>query len=207
MAAAKIAVNAFSYSGQSCISIQRVFADRAIYDRLAERIVPAVEALRVGDPGAEDTDVGPVIDIANRDRILEWIEESGGEVLTGGAVSADGVIAPTVLGEPDPRARVQREEVFGPVCTLTATDSAAQALELANATDLGLQASIFTADYRLALRAARELDFGAVLVNEAPTFRTDQMPYGGVKDSGNTKEGPHYAVREMTEERLVVIQP
>jgi acyl-CoA reductase-like NAD-dependent aldehyde dehydrogenase len=101
---------------------------------------------------------------------------------------------------------VSCQEVFGPVCTVTAVESLTEAIELANGTNYGLQAGIFTSSLDSALRAAQELDFGGVTVNEAPTFRSDQMPYGGVKDSGNTREGPHYAVREMTEERLVVVE-
>jgi acyl-CoA reductase-like NAD-dependent aldehyde dehydrogenase len=110
-----------------------------------------------------------------------------------------------VIANPAPDDKVSREEVFGPVCTVTAVDSLDEAIELANGTRYGLQAGIFTARLDNALRAAQELDFGGVTVNEAPTFRSDQMPYGGVKDSGNTREGPRYAVREMTEERLIVL--
>jgi acyl-CoA reductase-like NAD-dependent aldehyde dehydrogenase len=110
-----------------------------------------------------------------------------------------------VAGAP-PDAQISCEEVFGPLCTVTAYDSLDEAISLANGTRFGLQAGIFTSDVKAALRAARELEFGGVTVNEAPTFRADQMPYGGVKDSGNTREGPAYAVREMTEERLVVLQ-
>ena len=113
---------------------------------------------------------------------------------------------PTVIADAPADARVACQEVFGPVCTVTAYDSLGEAIALANGTRYGLQAGIFTRDVKAALRAARELEFGGVTVNEAPTFRADQMPYGGVKDSGNTREGPAYALREMTEERLVVLQ-
>jgi len=111
-----------------------------------------------------------------------------------------------VIARPRPDSKVACEEVFGPVCTITPYDSLDEALELANGTRYGLQAGIFTANVKSALRAARELEFGGVTVNEAPTFRADQMPYGGVKDSGNTREGPAYAVRELTEERVIVLQ-
>ena len=111
-----------------------------------------------------------------------------------------------MIADPKPDAEVSCEEVFGPVCTVTPVDSLDEAIELANATRYGLQAGIFTANSRSALRAAQRLEFGGVTVNEAPTFRADQMPYGGVKDSGNTREGPAWAVRELTEERLVVIE-
>src|SRR3954452_3088629 len=205
-AAQKLAANAFSFAGQSCISVQRIYVRGEVRDAFVERFLPLVEKLVVGDPAHEDTDVGPVIDEHARDRILEWIGDSGGELLTGGDTTGEGLIRPTVIADPPRDAKVSCEEVFGPVCTVTAVDSLDEAIELANATRYGLQAGIFTADLRAALRAARELDFGGVTVNEAPTYRADQMPYGGVKDSGNTREGPAWAVRELTEERLVVLQ-
>ena len=204
IAAAKVSQNAFSFAGQSCISVQRVYVERSAYDEFVRQLVPLVEGLKVGDPGDEDTDVGPVIDKDARERILRWIKASSGQVLTGGELEGE-LIRPTVIANPGRDDEVSCEEVFGPVCTVTAVDSIAEAIELANGTPYGLQAGIFTASLDNALRAAQELEFGGVTVNEAPTFRSDQMPYGGVKDSGNTREGPHYAVREMTEERLVVV--
>jgi acyl-CoA reductase-like NAD-dependent aldehyde dehydrogenase len=148
-----------------------------------------------------------VIDEGARERILEWIEEAragGADILAGGE-EQEGLITPTVIGNASPELKVSCEEVFGPVVTLNAVESLDEAIELANETRYGLQAGIFTSRLDSALRAAQELEFGGVIVNEAPTFRADQMPYGGVKDSGNTREGPAYAVRELTEERLVVI--
>ncbi len=179
-----------------------------MHDAFLERFLPRVEALKVGDPADEDTDVGPVISESERDRVLAWIEEAragGAKILTGGTVE-DELLRPTVIGDPPRDSKVACEEVFGPVCTVSPYDSLDEAIALANSTRFGLQAGIFTRDVADALRAARELEFGGVTVNEAPTFRADQMPYGGVKDSGNTREGPAYAVREMTEERLVVLQ-
>jgi acyl-CoA reductase-like NAD-dependent aldehyde dehydrogenase len=152
--------------------------------------------------------VGPVIDEDARQRILEWIEEArraGAEILAGGDLDGD-LIRPTVIANASPELKVSCEEVFGPVCTVTRVGSLDEAIALANGTRYGLQAGIFTASIDSALRAAQGLEFGGVTVNEAPTFRADQMPYGGVKDSGNTREGPAYAVREMTEERIVVVQ-
>ncbi len=203
-AATKVSQNAFSFAGQSCISVQRVYVERSAYDEFVRQLVPLVEGLKVGDPGDEDTDVGPVIDKDARERILQWIKASSGQVLTGGELDGE-LIRPTVIANPGRDDQVSCEEVFGPVCTVTAVDSVEEAIELANGTRYGLQAGIFTASLDNALRAAQKLEFGGVTVNEAPTFRSDQMPYGGVKDSGNTREGPHYAVREMTEERLVVV--
>ena len=204
LAATKIAQNAFSFAGQSCISVQRVYVERPAYDDFVAKLVPLVEALKVGDPADEETDVGPVIDEDARTRILDWIRSSHGDVLTGGELDGE-LIRPTVIANPSADDKVSCEEVFGPVCTVSAVDSLDEAIGLANGTRYGLQAGVFTTRLNNALRAAQRLEFGGVVVNEAPTFRSDQMPYGGVKDSGNTREGPRYAVREMTEERLVVV--
>jgi acyl-CoA reductase-like NAD-dependent aldehyde dehydrogenase len=206
-AAGKLAQNAFSFAGQSCISVQRIYVQRSVYDDFVARFVPNVEGLVVGDPADEETDVGPVIDADARERILSWIEEAregGAEILAGGGLEGD-LIPPTVIANATLDMRVCREEVFGPVCVVNSYETLDDAIELANGTRYGLQAGIFTANIRAALRAAQELEFGGVTVNEAPTFRSDQMPYGGVKDSGNTREGPAYAVRELTDERVVVI--
>ena len=204
--AAKLAANAFSFAGQSCISVQRIFVMSDAWDDFLAEFVPKVEALNLGDPADDSTDVGPVISEDERDRVLDWIRASKGEVLTGGEVDDDGLIRPTVIASPAADDKVQCEEVFGPVVTLTRTSSLDDAIEQANATRYGLQAAIFSRDIHTCLDAARRLEFGGVTVNEAPTFRADQMPYGGVKASGNTKEGPAWTVREMTEERLVVLQ-
>ena len=206
--AGRLAANAFSFAGQSCISVQRIYVQRAAYDDLLARFLPKVEALKVGDPADEETDVGPVIDVDARDRILAWIEEArsaGAEILSGRELDGE-LLRPTVIAGAGPELKVSCEEVFGPVCTVTPYDTLDEAIELANGTRYGLQAGIFTASLKSALAAAQRLEFGGVTVNEAPTFRADQMPYGGVKDSGNTREGPAWAVREMTEERLVVLE-
>jgi len=206
--AAALATHAFSFAGQSCISVQRVYVQRRAYDDLLARFVPRVEALKVGDPADEETDVGPLIDGDARDRVCAWIDEAraaGAEVLTGGALEGE-LLRPTVLVNAGPELKVSCEEVFGPVCTVTPYDTLDEAIDLANGTRYGLQAGIFTASLQSALAAAHRLEFGGVTINEAPTFRADQMPYGGVKASGNTREGPAWAVRELTEERLVVLQ-
>jgi acyl-CoA reductase-like NAD-dependent aldehyde dehydrogenase len=206
--AARLALHAFSFAGQSCISVQRIYVERSAYDAFLERFVPRVDALVVGDPADDATDVGPLISRDDRDRVLAWIQEArsqGARILTGGELDGE-LLRPTVVADAPPDAKVSCEEVFGPLCTVIAYDSLDEAIALANGTRYGLQAGIFTSDVKAALRAAHELEFGGVTVNEAPTFRADQMPYGGVKDSGNTREGPAYAVREMTEERLVVLQ-
>ncbi len=207
-AAARCAANAFSFAGQSCISVQRIYVQRSVYDAFRAAFVPRVEALVVGDPADEATDVGPLISESERDRVQTWIEQardSGGTILTGGRLEGD-LLLPTVVEQPPQDAKLSCDEAFGPVCTLQPYDELDEAIDAANATRYGLQAGIFTTSLRSALTASSRLEFGGVTVNEAPTFRADQMPYGGVKDSGNTREGPAWAVREMTEERLVVVQ-
>jgi len=206
-AAEAMAANAFSFAGQSCISVQRIYVETPAYDRFVGQFLPRVEQLKLGDPADEETDVGPVIDDDARERILDWIEEAragGARVLSGGDTDGE-LIRPTVIADAAPELKVSCEEVFGPVCTVNSVGSLDEAIERANGTRYGLQAGIFTSKLETALRAAHELEFGGITVNEAPTFRADQMPYGGVKDSGNTREGPAYAVRAMTEERLVVV--
>jgi acyl-CoA reductase-like NAD-dependent aldehyde dehydrogenase len=207
-AAARCAANAFSFAGQSCISVQRIYVQAEVYDRFRAAFVPRVEQLVVGDPADEDTDVGPLISTDDRDRVLAWVEEAraGGATVLTGAELENGLLRPTVVERPPRDAKLACEEAFGPVCTLEPYDSLDDAIDRANATRYGLQAGIFTSSLRAALDATERLEFGGVTVNEAPTFRADQMPYGGVKDSGNTREGPAWAVREMTEERLVVVQ-
>jgi acyl-CoA reductase-like NAD-dependent aldehyde dehydrogenase len=207
-AAKKVSVAGFSHAGQSCISTQRIFVHESIVDAYLDAFVPLVEGLVVGDPMAEKTDVSALIASKERDRVQNWVDEaiaSGAEVLAGGKVSEDGVLMPTVLGNTTPDMKVCALEVFGPVVALQTYRDLDDALRLANDTRYGLQAAIFTKDLDVALRAARTLDYGGVLVNEVPTYRADQQPYGGVRDSGNTREGPQWAVREMTEERLVII--
>ena len=205
-AATKLAANAFSFAGQSCISVQRIYVRDEVYDDFVARFVPKVEALAVGDPADEGTDVGPVIDEGAKERIAAWIAEAkaqGATELAGG--EENGLLRPTVLADVTPEMKVSCEEVFGPVCTVGRYGSLDEGIGLANSTRYGLQAGIFTGSVDSALAAAQGLEFGGVTVNEAPTFRADQMPYGGVKASGNTREGPPYTIREMTEERLVVL--
>ena len=207
-AAAAIAAHGYSFAGQSCISIQRVYVEDSVHDALMEKLTPKVAALKVGDPLDADTQVGPVIDHENRDRITEWVNDAvagGAKLVTGGEVDDAGVLHPVLLDDVSLEMKVSCNEVFGPVVTVSRVSGLEQAVELANGTNYGLQAGIYTQDITKALSAARTLDFGGVTLNEAPTYRADQMPYGGVKDSGNTREGPKFAVQEMTEPRMVVI--
>ena len=207
LAATKIAAHAFTFAGQTCVSVQRVLVDDSVHDDLLERLLPKVEALKVGDPLDEANDVGPVIDRVARDRIKSWIDEAvaeGARVATGGVLEGEH-LRPTVLVDTTPSMRVCTAEIFGPVCSLVRVRDFDEAIGIANGTEYGLQASVFTTSIKLAMRAVDELDFGSVLINEAPEFRVDQMPYGGTKASGNTKEGPAHAILEMTEEKLVVL--
>jgi len=209
-AADKAKLHAFSHAGQSCISIQRVLVHEEVADAFIERFAANARGLRVGDPLDPDTDVGPLISAEDRDRVKEWIDEAvsaGAELITGGELVDEGrCLAPTLLGSPPRDARVWCEEIFGPVATIDRFTDFQQALEMANDSKFGLQAGVFTRDMGRGLEAANRLEFGGVLINEVPTYRADQQPYGGVKDSGNTREGPAYAVLELTEERLVTLQ-
>jgi acyl-CoA reductase-like NAD-dependent aldehyde dehydrogenase len=209
-AADKAQLHAFSHAGQSCISIQRILVHESIADPFTERLVANVEGLSVGDPLDESTDVGPLITPDDRDRVKEWIDEAvagGAELLVGGELVDDGrCLAPTLLKAPPKEAKVWCEEIFGPVATIDTFSIFEEALTMANDSKFGLQAGVFTRDIGKGLEAGRTLEFGGVLINEVPTFRADQQPYGGVKDSGNTREGPAYAVYELTEERFVTLQ-
>jgi acyl-CoA reductase-like NAD-dependent aldehyde dehydrogenase len=207
--AKKVSVAGFSHAGQSCISTQRIYVHESVREQFLDALVPLVEGLVVGAPLDERTDVSALISSGERDRVQSWVDEAvatGAEILAGGKLREDGMVAPTVLGNVTPDMKVCANEVFGPVVGVATYSSLDDALRLANDSRYGLQAAIFTADLSDALRAARTLDYGGVLVNEVPTFRADQQPYGGNRDSGNTREGPQWAVKEMTEERLVIIQ-
>jgi acyl-CoA reductase-like NAD-dependent aldehyde dehydrogenase len=206
-AATACARHGFSYAGQSCISVQRVLLHESIAERFEALLLPKVEALITGDPMDEATDVGPLISAKERDRVLSWIEEAkaqGGRVLTGGRAEGP-LLSPTVLADVPDDARVSCEEVFGPVAVLSRFSETEDAVQRANATRYGLQAGVYTGSLSTALQVAKGLKFGGVLLNEAPTYRTDPMPYGGIKESGNTREGPLYAALEMTEPKLVIL--
>lgn len=207
-AVAKVKVAGFSHAGQSCISTQRIFVHSSIADDVIASLTAAVESIVVGDPLDEATDVSALISTGERDRVAGWVveaREEGARVAAGGEIGVDGVLRPTLVVDATPEMKVCSQEVFGPVVTVTRYDDFDDALRMANDTRYGLQAGVFTADVSKALKAARTLDFGGVLINEVPTWRADQQPYGGLRDSGNTREGPAWSVREMTEERLVIL--
>jgi acyl-CoA reductase-like NAD-dependent aldehyde dehydrogenase len=202
-----VATHGFSHAGQSCISVQRVLVQEAVAESFEKLVVEKVSQLVTGDPLDEATHVGPLITPADRDRVKAWVDEAvsaGARLLLGSGVEGT-ILKPTVLADVTPQMKVFCKEVFGPVVGITRFRTLDEAVELANATEYGLQAGVFTASIHTAFEVARRLQFGGVLINDAPTYRTDQMPYGGVKASGNTREGPHYAIREMTVEKLVVL--
>ncbi|MGK5530069.1 aldehyde dehydrogenase family protein [Streptomyces sp. URMC 129] len=206
-AARRIATFSNYQGGQSCISVQRVIADTAVYDRLVPRIVAAAEALVTGDPSDEGTDVGPLISEDAARRVESWVREAtaaGAKVLTGG--TRDGAsFAPTVLEGVPRDAKVSCEEVFGPVLSVTRVDGEEAAFAAANDSKFGLQAGLFTHDLQAAFRAHRALEVGGVVVGDVPSYRADQMPYGGVKDSGVGREGVRFAMEDYTYERVMVL--
>lgn len=199
--------SAFMFAGQACVSAQRAIVETEVLEEFTARIVELAEEAAAGNPEEAATLVGPVITPEAHDRVLGAIEaavEQGASLLTGGKSLGQNVVAPTVLGNVSPEAPISCQEVFGPVLGIIASESFDESLRVANGTDYGLQAAVFTDSLTEATKAASVLDFGSVIINDAPSFRADPMPYGGVKASGNTKEGPAYAIREMTEERLIV---
>ena len=187
--------------------MQRVFADRAVYDRLVEKVVAAVEAQKTGDPADGATDVGPMISTAAAERVEAWVEEAvgaGATLLTGGG--RDGAsYEPTVIAGAPADAKVVTEEVFGPVLVVRAFDGVDEAVRLVNDSQFGLQAGVFTHDLHTAFRMHRDLEVGGVIIGDAPSFRADQMPYGGVKGSGVGREGVKYAMEDYTYERVLVL--
>lgn len=206
-AAARVAWGGFTNAGQTCISVQRVYVHDAIREHFVRALVTAVEALTVGNPLDEETDVGPVIDAADADRIGGWLEQArqaGAQVLTGG--ERDGSVwRPTVLANVPEDVRVSREEVFAPVLGVNGYSDVDAAIGAAARSDFGLQCGLFTHDMRVIERAFDRIDVGGLVVNDVSTFRIDHMPYGGVRASGTGREGVRYAIEEMTELKLLAI--
>ncbi|MFG2672515.1 aldehyde dehydrogenase family protein [Streptomyces sp. NPDC048445] len=206
-AATRIATFSNYQGGQSCISVQRVIADAAVYDRLLPKIVAAVEAQVTGDPSDAATDVGPLVDEDAAKRVESWVDEAvqaGGKLLTGG--KRDGATyAPTVLTELPDGVSLSCEEVFGPVLSVQKVDGEAEAFASVNASQYGLQAGVFTHDLQTAFRAHRALEVGGVIIGDVPSYRADQMPYGGTKQSGTGREGVRYAMDDYTYERVLVL--
>ncbi|MDB1089678.1 aldehyde dehydrogenase family protein [Streptomyces sp. ACA25] len=206
-AAQRIAAFSNYQGGQSCISVQRVIADDSVHDRLLPKLIAAVEALGTGDPSDEATDVGPLVSEDAARRVESWVEEAtraGAKVLTGG--TRDGATyAPTVLEGVPADTQIGREEVFGPVMSVTRVTGEEEAFAVANDSRYGLQAGVFTHDVQAAFRAHRALEVGGVIIGDVPSYRADQMPYGGVKDSGVGREGVRFAMEDYTYERVMVL--
>ncbi|MGW6392688.1 aldehyde dehydrogenase family protein [Streptomyces sp. NPDC055103] len=206
-AASRIATFSNYQGGQSCISVQRVIADASVYDRLVPKIVAAVEAQVTGDPSDAATDVGPLVDEAAAKRVESWVDEAvtaGAKLLAGGKREG-ATYAPTVLTDLPADVTLARAEVFGPVLTITRTDGEAEAFAAVNDSDFGLQAGVFTHDLQTAFRAHRALEVGGVIVGDVPSYRADQMPYGGAKRSGVGREGVKFAMDDYTYERVLVL--
>jgi len=207
LAAKALARSLSVYAGQVCISAQRILVHERVFDRFSELLVQQVQALVMGDPSQESTDVGPMISLEAAKRAEEWIAEavSDGAVLVCGGQREGQFLTPAVLTRPSPHSSLVCREAFAPVAVLIPYATLGEALRIANDTEYGLQAGIFTASLDVALAAAQRLEVGGVIVNDASSYRVDSMPYGGIKHSGTGREGVHYAVQEMTESRLVVL--
>ncbi|MFB6980524.1 aldehyde dehydrogenase family protein [Streptomyces scopuliridis] len=206
-AATRIATFSNYQGGQSCISVQRVIADASVYERLVPKVIAAVEAQVTGDPGDDATDVGPLVSEDAAKRVESWVDEAvraGAQLLTGG--KRDGATyAPTVLSEVPADVTISCEEVFGPVLTLRRAESETEAFEKVNDSKYGLQAGVFTHDLQAAFRAHRVLEVGGVIIGDVPSYRADQMPYGGAKQSGVGREGVRFAMDDYTYERVMVL--
>ncbi|MFJ3926943.1 aldehyde dehydrogenase family protein [Streptomyces sp. NPDC090022] len=206
-AATRIATFSNYQAGQSCISVQRVVADAAVYDRLVEKVVAKVQAQVTGDPNDDATDVGPLVSEDAAKRVESWVDEavSAGAKLLAGGKREGASYEPTVLAEVPGDVTIAVEEVFGPVLTLHRVETTDEAFAKVNDSKFGLQAGVFTHDVQSAFRAHRELEVGGVIIGDAPSYRADQMPYGGVKQSGVGREGVRYAMEDYTYERVMVL--
>ncbi|TES90701.1 MAG: aldehyde dehydrogenase family protein [Candidatus Cloacimonadota bacterium] len=204
----RLIVGAFAYSGQVCISVQRIYVNRKLFDDFLTLFVEKTKKLKLGNPLNPETDIGPMITTSETTRAMEWLEEAkskGAKVLTGGKNEGN-IIFPTVLTNVSKEMRVIKDEVFAPVVSIVPYDNFDEALKLADETKYGLQAGVYTKDVNKIFKAVDTINVGGLILNDFPTFRVDHMPYGGVKKSGMGREGLKYAVEEMTEIKLVVIK-
>jgi acyl-CoA reductase-like NAD-dependent aldehyde dehydrogenase len=204
-AVSRTAQGAFAHSGQVCISVQRVFVHQTIADEFTERLKATTDALKIGHPYEQATDISSLIDEAEAIRIEKWIAEAvagGAKVVTGGKRTR-ATVSPAILTGVPTACRISCQEAFGPVVAIYPYEHLESAIEQANATPYGLQAGIFTPDIQRAFQVARKLEVGGVMINDIPMYRADHMPYGGVKESGAGREGPRYAIEEMTEMKLI----
>ncbi|MDQ0157189.1 aldehyde dehydrogenase family protein [Robertmurraya andreesenii] len=207
-AAKMCARTAFSNSGQSCISVQRIYVQKSVLNDFVNLMREEVQALKVGDPLLLDTDVGSMVDENNAQRMIDWVDEAvsmGAEVLCG-AKRENAIVHPTLLLNPPHRSKVVCDEVFGPIASIIPYETIDEAIEATNNSEFGLQAGIFTNQMDLAYKFAQSLDVGGVVINGTSNFRLDHWPYGGVKNSGIGREGPRYAIEDMTETKMIVYQ-
>ena len=206
-AAERCVVGGFAYAGQTCISVQRILVEQSVYGKFTDLLIEAVKQLKTGDPMDESTDVGPLIRESDAIRTTAWIDEAvraGARLLCGGRRTHN-VVEPTILTGTKPDMKVNCQEIFGPVVTVEPYQNFDQALRQVNNSVYGMQAGIFTRDAKLLFHAYEELEVGSVIAGDVPSFRIDHMPYGGVKDSGLGREGLRYAIEEMTEPKLLVM--
>jgi glyceraldehyde-3-phosphate dehydrogenase (NADP+) len=200
-------LGAYAYSGQVCISIQRIFLHKKIYDRFMARFLDATAKLKMGDPMEESTDIGPMINLDAAKQTEEWVEEAleDGARLVCGGKREGAMFEPTILENVKPELRISCQEAFAPVVVASPYEDFDLALRSVNDSIYGLQAGVFTNDLKKAFQAYESLDVGGVICNDIPTFRIDHMPYGGVKESGFGREGLKYAIEEMTELKLLAM--
>lgn len=202
----KCVAGAFAFAGQVCISVQRIYVHEEIYGAFLEKFVAKTKTLKIGDPLDENTDISAMISTDDVQRIGEWIQEAtgqGAEIATGGEQDGQGVLLPTILTNVPSNASLCSAEAFAPIVMVNAFKTIDEAIHAANDSQFGLQAGIFTDSIHTAIKAAKKLESGGIIVNDVPTFRVDHMPYGGIKNSGTGKEGVKYSVEEMTEVKFV----
>jgi acyl-CoA reductase-like NAD-dependent aldehyde dehydrogenase len=206
LALPRCVMGAFAYAGQICISVQRIYIHQRIYDKFVNSLVEATKKLKMGDPLDPKTDIGPMISEGEAKRCESWVDEAvkdGAKVLIGG--KREGVFYyPTIIADVKPEMKVMALEIFAPVVSVVPFDNFDQAIEMVNNSIYGLQAGIFTKDVEKAFQAIKKIKVGGVIINDVPTYRADQMPYGGVKESGIGREGLKFAIEEMTDIRMVV---
>ncbi len=206
----KTVLGGYAIAGQVCVSVQRVFVHEELFDQFLEELEKAVNGLKVGDPMQEDTDVGPMIGVSEVQRVQEWIDEAlheGAKLITGGVSCGDrvsSVLSPTIVSLVPPNTKLYREEAFAPVVVVNPYKEVEEATQMVNDSEYGLQVGVFTKDIDIAWEFIRKVQAGGVLINEGPNFRADHMPYGGVKYSGIGREGPHFAIEDYTEIKMVI---
>ena len=206
-AAERCVSGGFAYAGQTCISVQRILVEESVYGKFTDLLVEGVKKLKAGDPLDESTDLGPLIRESDAIRVTQWVDEAvrAGARLVCGGTRKGSIVEPTVLTGTKPEMKVNCQEIFGPVVTIEPYRAFDEALRRINSSNYGLQAGLFTRDAKLLFQAFDDLDVGALIAGDIPSFRIDQMPYGGVKDSGLGREGLRYAIEEMTEPKLLVM--